>query len=577
MRISHRLMLNAVAMSLFSVLITSSAIGWIAYSQGSNVIKKNTMEHLISMREIKKDEIERYFNNTREEILALANDFTVIEAMKSFKASFKTYKDELDKIKPLSYNMNVIQKYIKSYQTEYKIKNSDEGELSGSKLFNLSRESSFSLQYNYILQNPYPIGKKQELNYVDDGTSYSQTHKKYHPRLNYFLKKLHYYDIFLIDDNSLDIVYTVYKEPDFTTSLIDGAFSNTGIAEVAKAIQKLNDQNATVLSDFAPYAPSYDGEAAFIGAPIYDGNVKIGILAVQLPINVINQIMTNKERWQEVGLGETGETYLVGPDFRLRSMSRFFTEHPDDYLNMMSKIGISDAIISEMRDKNTSIGLQPVSTKGVENALRDHETGFGIFKDYRQIPVLSAYAPLNIPGLNWAIMSEIDEAEAFKPVYLLAIRIILFTAIVSFVMVFSSILIAIKLAWKISKPMEQISRLIQFISKDKDLTKRLPINSKDELGEISMAINDLFDSLQQAFEETVHSTTKVNKIAFELEELSGKIKNRPSNNVDKPNEFNIDKLMGKKGKELKVLSTKLRKLAKQFQIMEEKTDEMDTW
>ncbi|WP_353570151.1 hypothetical protein [Candidatus Albibeggiatoa sp. nov. BB20] len=68
------------------------------------------------------------------------------------------------------------------------------------------------------------------------------------------------------------------------------------------------------------YVPLNRVAAAFISSPIFKDNQLIGVLAFQLSIDKINQIMQ-----ESTGMGETGETLLVGgDDFLLRSNSRFF-------------------------------------------------------------------------------------------------------------------------------------------------------------------------------------------------------------------------------------------------------------
>ena len=76
---------------------------------------------------------------------------------------------------------------------------------------------------------------------------------------------------------------------------------------------KSNSQPGSIaFTDFAPYAPSYGAPASFIAAPVMGANnSQVGALIFQMPIERINQIMQASE-----GMGESGETYLVGTDYR---------------------------------------------------------------------------------------------------------------------------------------------------------------------------------------------------------------------------------------------------------------------
>ncbi|MEX0828712.1 MAG: hypothetical protein WD032_00545, partial [Nitrospirales bacterium] len=104
--------------------------------------------------------------------------------------------------------------------------------------------------------------------------------------------------------DSGDIVYTVFKELDYSTSLINGPYAETGIGRVFQEANASDNSQAVSLVDFAPYPPSYEDSASFIASPIFDGSTKVGVLIFQMPIDRINAIMTNQGYWKRVGLGD---------------------------------------------------------------------------------------------------------------------------------------------------------------------------------------------------------------------------------------------------------------------------------
>ena len=183
-------------------------------------------------------------------------------------------------------------------------------------------DDSLYLQSLYIKRNPNPLGEKDKLDYAPDSSEYSQLHKKYHPVVRSYLQKFGYYDIFLCDLQSGDIVYSVFKELDFTTSLKDGPYSTTNFGRAFQlAAEQGQSADDVFLVDYEPYTPSYEDAASFISTPIYDGDRKIGVAIFQMPIEKINGIMEER-----TGLGETGETYAVGKDFLMRNDSRFLDQ-----------------------------------------------------------------------------------------------------------------------------------------------------------------------------------------------------------------------------------------------------------
>ena len=238
----------------------------------------------------------------------------------------------------------------------------------------------------YIFKNSYPAGQKLKLNYADDGSNYSKTHKIYHPVFRSYLNTFGYYDIFIVDPESGGIVYTVFKEDDFGTSLISGKYKNENIAKAYKMANLFTNPNLISIVDMQAYAPSNGEPASFIASPIFDGSEKIGILVFQINIGQINKVMMDAS-----GLGETGETYLVGHEHLMRSNSRF------------SKKGESSVLNSK------------VDSEAVKEALMGNKD-VKFVRDYRGVSVLSAYTPMEINGLDWALLTEMDEEEILQPV-----------------------------------------------------------------------------------------------------------------------------------------------------------------
>jgi hypothetical protein len=166
------------------------------------------------------------------------------------------------------------------------------------------------------------------------------------------------------------------------------------------------------LIDFSPYAPSYNAPASFIVSPIFEQDKLLDVAAFQMPVDQINNIMTNHQHWRDMGLVESGETYMVGSDLTLKNESRFLIEDPSGYLAQMNNLGMEQNLLCEIEKSVSVIGRQKVDTTASQMALKG-QTASLVIKDYQNISVLSAFKPLAIKDVDWAILSEIDEAEAF--------------------------------------------------------------------------------------------------------------------------------------------------------------------
>ena len=194
-----------------------------------------------------------------------------------------------------------------------------------------------------------------------------------------------YYDTFVILNDGY-CWHTVEEEPDYQTNLLTGTYKDSNLGNlVAQVLQ----QKAPLFADYAPYAPSNGDPAAFIANPIIGENEVQAIVALQLPLTPVNNIMGIR-----TGLGETGESYLVGPDLLMRS---------DSYLAPQTH-----SVVASFA--NPTQGM--VDTTAVQAALKK-ETGHGEITDYIGSDVLSAWAPISIGDTTWALIVEVDKEEAY--------------------------------------------------------------------------------------------------------------------------------------------------------------------
>lgn len=294
----------------------------------------------------------------------------------------------------------------------------------------------------------------------------------YGDNLSHYINTYGYYDLFLIDLEG-NVVYTLAKEDDLGTNLTKGIYKDSGLAEVYKIGLK-----RVSMIDFSYYEPSQE-PAAFISAPVFDDNKELmGVVALQLSITQINDIMQEK-----TGMGESGETYLVGADKLMRSDSRFIEE--------------------------SSILKKVVDTKGVNLALEGNR-GVELIADYRGIKVVSAYTPLDILDQNWVLLAEIDREEVMRPTYLLLKNMIF----ILIAILFSAILLGkLSINNMLVRPLNDFKKAVL----NNDLTSHLDETSQDELGQIARALNRMKDGLRSMI---IDIQSKVENLSAQSEELS---------------------------------------------------------
>lgn len=493
-----------VGVGVVPVVLASVLLGSLSSDVSSVALKDAAQKQLISIRDARKTQIEDYFLTIQSQIETLSHSTMTIDAMTAFSQSFK----EPVQFDSSQHKQELATYYQNQFAIEYQKLNSGESVNTSALLAKLGDQGVY-WQWNYIKDNKNAMGSKHLLDAASDDNAYNQAHKIYHPRFTEFLEKFDYYDIFLVDAGSGDIVYSVFKELDYATSLKSGPYADSGLADVYRQAMRSGSANSTVIVDFQPYLPSYQSQASFIASPIADNSGEIiGVLIFQMPIARINSIMTSGGMWQQNGLGLSGETYLVGSDFKARSLSRFLLEDPNAFLSLLSDLDVDNRVLKQIETKESNIGLQEIRTEGTTRAING-ESGFAIFEDYRMVSVLSAYTPVDIPGLNWVLMSEIDAEEAFSGAIELKEKIILESIVTVAVISIIAIAIGIWVSRAITNPVVGFSQLMSQVETSNDLTFRSDITTKDELGDMAASFNSMLDKFADLLGEVSSSTHMV--------------------------------------------------------------------
>ncbi len=306
----------------------------------------------------------------------------------------------------------------------------------------------------------------------------------------YFFKKYTdaygYYDLFLMNPDGY-VFYTVAQEADYQTNMLTGAYKDSGLGKLTNDVLRTK---VFGLADFAPYAPSNNEPCGFIAQPVVHNNEVELVVALQLSLDAINDIM--KER---SGMGETGETYLIGSDMLMRS---------DSYLDPQNHT-VMASFANPTKGK--------VDTEGARAALKG-ETNSKIINDYNGNPVLSSYAPLDLFGTQWAILAEIDLAEVRIPVVSLQYTIL----IVSLIAILIVVCIALFVSMGIANPLNSMMAMLKDIAEGEgDLTKTLNVTGKDEVGGVASWFNIFVGKIKDLIVEISQSSEQV---ASSSEELS---------------------------------------------------------
>jgi methyl-accepting chemotaxis protein len=524
MKIRDKLLYGAGVLALLPVVLTALVVGTSGYSSARDSLTGEVQSKLVTLRENKRAQIDDHLNGMVRTVQALARSTTVMEAYKGFHST-------IDKIASESgggdggvnrFRSALDNYYAKDFTAEFARQNAG-NKPDMSRIVRDMDNTTAAMQYHYIVNNPNPPGKKDALATRIDGVSYSNVHAAFHPSLQAVQQKLGYYDIFLIDTDSSRVIYSVFKEIDFGTRLNDGVARDTGLAKVVAAVSKANSADDVALSDYTMYLPSYFDQAAFIATPIFDSGRQIGVLAVQLPIDQVTAVMTSGGKWSNIGLGASGEAYLVGPDKALRTEARFFLEDRDRFMATATGI-LNPEKLAMAAKKQTSIGIVQVDTEGVRAALGG-KAGVGQYKDYRGADVVGAYAPFKVLGLDWAIIAEQDVDEVYAPIVRLRSSLLLRTLLAACAILGATVLLALVFIRTFIRPINTLQHTLGQLATG-DFTARSRIATGDEMETLGNALDQLVQDRLEALARTEAENDLLNQSVIELLQTVSQISQR---------------------------------------------------
>lgn len=407
---------TVIAALCLTASVSIAVVGYLDFKKNIVAQARNSFQVLTESRG---DALTAWFENTGQDVRGFATDPTVVSAMAGFLTT-------------LAINNDGFQDMI----------------------------DNAGLQDAYVRKNPYPAGERDQFDQAPEALPYHFRHGRYHPYFRQITQSAGYDDVFLFNLEG-DLMYSVAKEADFATNFLSGPFAETGLAMAFSAARN-GDAGALYFADFSAYAARGDAPASFIATPVSDAQGRIiGVFAIQLSISAIEKIVNNP-----IGLGQTGEVYVVGADLKTRSGSRFTQGHDvlDDVGHLAQAVDAMEATPAFMS-----------GTAGIAGA-----------------PVLTMAAIIDVFGVRWGVIGEIALAEVNIPAINVRNKMIVITLVVAGAGVFLGWLTA----QSVIRPLGRLGVAMQRVSEkeyDIALTEQ---HRRDEIGVLFRILIAFRDKLQ---------------------------------------------------------------------------------
>ncbi|GLQ54246.1 methyl-accepting chemotaxis protein [Devosia nitrariae] len=324
-----------------SALLVSAGVGIASYLIGSSIVVDLSRRQIETIATHRADVIESYFGDLAARLTDLARSETTQAAVRDMALSW--------------------------------------GQFEG--------DPKTSLRTAYIDENPNTGWARMDLNEPTSAkrSYFDFTHQRVHPELRQQLQTAGLTDLYIFDLTG-NLVYSVGKQDDLGGNFADGGDqAGTALGTVYRAAMAMTERGELAFADFSAYAPWGNAPASFMATPVFNNrNKPAGILAASVSTAALNGLLATTD-----GLGETGESFIVGADFLLRS----------------------DSMFSDGADELTTLFRNPT----VETALAGAE-GFGTTSDYRGMEMIVTAEPISFKGTTWAVVTAIGADEAYAPV-----------------------------------------------------------------------------------------------------------------------------------------------------------------
>mgnify|MGYP002777713900 CR=1 FL=1 len=464
--------------------------------EAMETLKKAEIESLEAVSYARRNDLRHYFDNLAAELQTLASMPQVLEGVPQLATAMGKLEETTGKGKE-ALRDELGRYYRGDFDQEYRRTIPGQSSEIERALARLDDQAVLA-QLLYVQRNPHPLGKKFLLDDAKDGSEYSQVHGSLHGSLVTMQQSFGFYDIFLIEPEGR-VVYTVFKELDFATSLRSGPWADTGLGTLYREMAKGSDGDVT-FADFALYKPSYDAPAAFLGRPIVRDGRRVGYAAIQVPLDRINQVATARD-----GMGKTGEVVMVGPDHLMRSDSFHDAE--------------KHSVVASFR--NPKAGRMDLAQ--IDEALAGR-SGSGEITDVDGSEEVAAWMPIEVFGRTWAMLAKAEKSEVLAGLARIdataeAVSARILTWSVSLLV--GSTIAMVFVAWLLGRALTRpihatVAALKDIAEGEGDLRSRLDESRQDELGEMGKWFNRFLGKLQATIQSIAAKANGVGAASTQL-------------------------------------------------------------
>ncbi len=355
-------------MILPASLISMGLAGLIGYFTARDALTKQATAQLTAIRSAKKAQVESYYRNLRSTFGIFADDVAVVSATQMLGDGF----NQLGRQKLAPERTKALETFYRDKFVPELNKTPGFEQILPETLLPRNDRAA-EAQALFITDNPHKANERAKLADHPVSNPYTLAHFTYHGWLKELADRLKLYDLMIVVPSG-NVIYSVAKEVDFTSNLIDGPYATSNIGRLFRQVLSEHRKGYVKFTDFEFYAASGGIPAQFVATPIYAGFKLVGVMIGQVSNDEVSRTMNGDKSWRADGLGETGFAYIAGPALFLRNDHRVFIENKARFLSVITEQGARPEEIETINRQNTTVLRYKMNIEGVRRALLG-ETG----------------------------------------------------------------------------------------------------------------------------------------------------------------------------------------------------------
>lgn len=381
--------------------LSAALFAGLSYLEARESLRAAAYADLTEIRDDAAQDVELFFIESANAAQQLASRQNLTQAMMDLQAAFRNINQGGETV--LADESSIVREYY-NRRVLPRIAKYEGAESTTFEKYGPKTRAARHLQHEFIVKRVQPTNS--------NGRTYTAAHARHDEMLRGLLQESGFSDLFLIDYDTGDVVYTVEKNIDFGANIYSGAFGKAGLGVAA---DRVKIDPVLHLSDIGLYAANGHKPAVFYSAPINLNGVPIGIVAMRLDTQQIGALSA---------MGGTGanDIYLVGGDLLMRTNARLAQDNINAYVRTVKAAGANEEVAKAIKANKSTVLSQPVSSEAMTQALGG-EVGVTSGKNYRGVSVASAFAPVKVMDNDWVLLAERETASVFAPLSSFARRI----------------------------------------------------------------------------------------------------------------------------------------------------------